>query len=191
MEDQGIIQLYLQRSQQAIFETRNKYGAYCRAIARNIVANSSDIEECENDTYLAAWNAIPPNQPRRLPVFLGRITRNIALDKHGYNTAKKRSRQLEVILEELEDCLPAAETVETQYAAGETARLINEFLYGLEEGTRNLFIRRYWYADSIESLAGRFDMSSSKVKSSLFRTRNKLRVHLDQGAFTYEAGGLV
>ncbi|MEK3880763.1 RNA polymerase sigma factor [Paenibacillus sp. FSL M7-0420] len=180
MEDQGIIQLYLQRSQQAITETRNKYSAYCRAIARNIVANPSDTEECENDTYLAAWNAIPPNQPRRLPVFLGRITRNIALDKYGYNTAKKRSRQFEVILEELEDCLPAAETVETEIAAGETARLINEFLYGLEEGTRNLFIRRYWYADSIESLAGRFDMSSSKVKSSLFRTRNKLRIHLDQ-----------
>ncbi|MFC6647835.1 RNA polymerase sigma factor [Paenibacillus rhizoplanae] len=181
MEDQGIIQLYLQRSQQAITETRNKYGAYCRAIARNIVANQPDTEECENDTYLAAWNAIPPNLPRRLPVFLGRITRNIALDKHGYNTAKKRSRQFEVILEELEDCLPAAETVETEHAAGETARLINEFLYGLEEGARNLFIRRYWYADSIESLASRFDMSSSKVKSSLFRTRNKLRVHLDQG----------
>ncbi|WP_405105432.1 sigma-70 family RNA polymerase sigma factor [Paenibacillus sp. FSL K6-1217] len=181
MEDQGIIQLYLQRSQQAIAETRSKYGAYCRAIARNIVASPSDMEECENDTYLAAWNAIPPNQPRRLKVFLGRITRNIALDKHRYNTAKKRSRQFEVILEELEDCLPAAETVETEHAAGETAQLINEFLYGLEEGTRNLFIRRYWYADSIEAIAGRFGMSSSKVKSSLFRTRNKLRVHLDQG----------
>ncbi|MBP2110351.1 RNA polymerase sigma factor [Paenibacillus silagei] len=181
MEDQGIIQLYLQRSQQAIAETRSKYGAYCRAIARNIVASPSDMEECENDTYLAAWNAIPPNQPRRLKVFLGRITRNIALDKHGYNTAKKRSRQLEVILEELEDCLPAAETVETEYAACETARLINEFLYGLEEEARLLFIRRYWYSDSVEALASRFNMGTSKVKSRLFRVRQKLRVHLEQG----------
>ncbi|WNS42321.1 sigma-70 family RNA polymerase sigma factor [Paenibacillus sp. MMS20-IR301] len=180
MEDQGIIRLYLQRSQQAIVETKNKYGAYCRVIARNILPSNPDIEECENDTYLAAWNAIPPNLPEKLPVFLGRITRNIALDKHSYNTAKKRSREFEVILTELEECIAGPATVETEYEAGETAGLINQFLYGLDEQNRNLFIRRYWYADSIKELSREFKMSSSKVKSILFRLRNKLRSHLKQ-----------
>ncbi|GJM72182.1 hypothetical protein HMSSN036_43980 [Paenibacillus macerans] len=180
MEDQGIVRLYLQRSQQAILETKNKYGAYCRVIARKILSNYSDVEECENDTYLAAWNAIPPNMPRKLPVFLGRLTRNIALDKYGYNTAKKRNREFEVILTELEGCLVSPDTVETEYEAGEIANLINQFLYAIDEQARNLFIRRYWYSDSIEDLSMRFNMSSSKVKSILFRTRNKLRVHLDK-----------
>ncbi|WP_239615514.1 RNA polymerase sigma factor [Cohnella mopanensis] len=184
MEDQGIVHLYLQRSQQAILETKNKYGAYCRVIARNILSDSSDIEECENDTYLAAWNAIPPNMPRKFSVFLGRITRNIALDKHGYNTAKKRNREFEVILTELEECLATPGTVETEYEAGEIANLINQFLYALDEHARNLFIRRYWYSDSIEDLSMRFNMSSSKVKSILFRTRNKLKVHLGKEGVT-------
>lgn len=180
MEDQGIVHLYLQRSQQAIVETKNKYGAYCKGIARNILSNYADIEECENDTYLAAWNAIPPNMPRKFSVFLGRIARNIALDKHGFNTAKKRNREFEVILTELEGCVASTDTVETEYEAGEIANAINQFLYAVDEQTRNIFIRRYWYSDSIENLALRFDMSSSKVKSILFRTRNKLRVHLDK-----------
>lgn len=180
MEDQGIIYLYLQRSQQALLETKNKYGAYCKTIAKNILSNDSDIEECENDTYLAAWNAIPPHMPRKLSVFLGRIARNIALDKYSYNTAKKRNREFEVILTELEGCLASPNTVETEYEAGEIANLINQFLYTIDEQARNLFIRRYWYSDSLEDLSLRFHMSSSKVKSILFRTRNKLRVYLDQ-----------
>ncbi|KHL96227.1 RNA polymerase sigma-70 factor, ECF subfamily protein [Paenibacillus sp. IHB B 3415] len=181
MEDQGIVHLYLQRSQQAIVETKNKYGAYCRVIARNIISNLSDIDECENDTYLAAWNAIPPTMPRKLSVFLGRITRNIVLDRYSYNTAKKRNRQFDAILTELEGCIASPDTVEGEYEAGETASLINEFLYGIEEQARNIFIRRYWYSDSIEELAMRFQMSSSKVKSILFRTRHKLRAHLAKG----------
>ncbi|RED54463.1 RNA polymerase sigma factor [Cohnella phaseoli] len=180
MEDQGIIHLYLQRSQQAISETKNKYGAYCRAIARNILSNLADVEECENDAYLAAWNAIPPHRPRKLSVFLGRLTRNIALDRHGYNTAKKRNREFDVILTELEGCLAAPDTVETEYEVGELANAINQFLYALDEQARNLFIRRYWHSDSIEELSIRFNMSGSKAKSLLFRTRNKLRVHLDR-----------
>ncbi|MFC5406507.1 RNA polymerase sigma factor [Cohnella soli] len=180
MEDQGIIHLYLQRSQQALVETKNKYGAYCKAIARNIVSNHSDVEECENDTYLAAWHAIPPNRPRKFSVFLGRITRNIALDKHGYNTAKKRNREFEVILTELEGCLASPETAETGFEAGEVANLINQFLLAIDEQARHLFIRRYWYSDSIDQLSKRFNISSSKTKSILFRTRNKLRAHLAQ-----------
>ncbi|WP_019914620.1 RNA polymerase sigma factor [Paenibacillus sp. HW567] len=180
MEDQGIVYLYVERSQQAIVETKNKYGAYCRGIARNIISDISDIEECENDTYLAAWNAIPPNIPRKLSVFLGRITRNIALDKYGYNTAQKRNRQFEVILTELEGCIASPDTVETEYEAGEIANVINEFLYGIKSQERNVFIRRYWYSDSIEELSMRFNMSSSKVKSTLFRTRKRLKAYLDK-----------
>ncbi|AIQ37610.1 RNA polymerase sigma-70 factor, ECF subfamily protein [Paenibacillus sp. FSL R5-0345] len=180
MEDQGIVHLYLQRSQQAILETKKKYGAYCRVIARNIISNLSDVEECENDAYLAAWNAIPPNLPRNFPVFLGRITRNIALDKYGYNTAQKRNREFEVILTELEECLASPDTVETEYEEGEIASLINQFLYSIDEQARNIFIGRYWYSYSIEELSMRFNMSSSKVKSILFRTRKKLRIHLNK-----------
>jgi len=163
-------------------ETKRKYGAYCKAIARNIIRNHEDIEECENDTYLAAWNAIPPSTPKNLAVFLGRIARNIALDKHGYNTAKKRNRKFEVILTEMEG-LTSNNTVDTEFAAGEIANVINQFLYGIDEQTRNLFIRRYWYSDSIKSLSERFHMSGSKVKSILFRTRNKLKVYLEMEGF--------
>ena len=180
MDDQEIINLYLNRSQQAILETKYKYGAYCKAIARNILSNNLDVEECENDTYLAAWNTIPPNIPRKFSIFLGRITRNIALDKFGYNTAKKRNHEFVQLLNELEDCLPSLITVEMQYEAGEMANLINTFLYGIDELARNIFILRYWNSDSIDSLASRFNISSSKVKSILFRTRKKLRIHLER-----------
>ena len=180
MEDQEIIQLYINRSQQAIVETKHKYGSYCKTIARNILLNYSDVEECENDTYLAAWKAIPPHIPRKLSIFLGRITRNIALDKFGYNTAKKRNHEFIQILNELEDCLASPMTVELQYESGEIVNLINQFLYGIDELARNLFILRYWNSDSIESLASRFNISQSKVKSILFRTRKKLRIHLER-----------
>lgn len=180
MEDEGIVDLYLKRSQQAILETKKKYGAYCRVVARNVLSNRLDIEECENDTYLAAWNTIPPNIPRKFSVFLGRITRNIALDKHGYNTVKKRNREFEVILAELEECIASVHTVETEYEAGEIADYINQFLYTIDIQSRNLFIKRYWYSDSIEELSRQFNMSSSKVKSILFRTRNKLRFYLER-----------
>lgn len=180
MDDQKIIQLYLNRSQQAIEETKKKYGAYCKVIARNILSDYSDVEECENDTYFATWNAIPPHIPRKFSVFLGSITRNIALDKFGYNTAKKRNHEFERILNELEECLASPMTVEGQYESGEIANLINQFLYRIDEQARNLFILRYWYSDSIERLSSRFNISNSKVKSILFRTRKKLRIYLEK-----------
>ncbi len=180
MSDKEIIDLYLNRSQQAIAETKVKYGSYCKAIARNILSNYSDVEECENDTYLAIWNVIPPQIPRKFSIFLGRITRNIALDKYGYNTAKKRNSEFEQIINELEDCLASTMTVEVQYESGEIANIINQFLYGLEEQTRNIFILRYWQSESIESLSNRFNISNSKVKSILFRARKKLRIYLEK-----------
>ena len=179
MDDEKIVAFYIQRSQQAILETRKKYGAYCRVIARRILTNLRDVEECENDAYLAAWNTIPPQIPRKLSIFLGRIIRNIALDKHSYNTAKKRNNEFEVILTELEECLASSHTVETSYEAGELAQYISQFLYTLDEQSRNIFIQRYWYSYSIKDISLHFQMSSSKVKSNLFRTRNKLRFYLE------------
>lgn len=180
MEDENIIELYLQRSQQAVLETKKKYGAYCRAITRNILSNYLDIEECENDTYLAAWNTIPPQIPRKLSIFLGRIARNIALDKHGYNTAKKRNNEFEVILAELEECIAGDDTVESAFEVGEISNVLNQFLYTLDVQARNVFIKRYWYSASVEELCEQFHMSSSKVKSMLFRTRKKLKLYLEE-----------
>lgn len=180
MEDDRIIELYLRRIQQSIIETKKKYGAYCRVIARNILSDYLDVEECENDTYLALWNTIPPNIPKNFKVFLGRIARNIALDKYSYNTARKRNREFEVILTELEECLASSSTVEKEYEEGEIARLISQFLYDLDDKSRNLFIRRYWYSDSIADLSKQFNMGQSGVKSALFRVRNKLRIYLEK-----------
>lgn len=180
MEDEHIIALYTQRCEEAIIETKKKYGPYCRTIARNILADELDVEECENDTYLAAWKIIPPQMPRKFTVFLGRIIRNIALDKYGYNTAKKRNKEFEVILTELEGCATSGSTVEMAYEEGEIARYINQFLEMLDVEARHLFIRRYWYLDSVGDLSQRFCMSESKVKSMLFRTRNKLRIYLEK-----------
>ncbi|MEK4425983.1 RNA polymerase sigma factor [Solibacillus sp. FSL K6-1523] len=180
MEDDNIIKLYLQRSQQAVLETKEKYGAYCRAITRNILSNDLDIEECENDTYLAAWNTIPPQIPRKFSVFLGRIARNIALDKHGYNTAKKRNKEFEVILAELEECIAGNDIVESAFEAGEIANVLNQFLYTLDVQSRNVFIKRYWYSASIGDICEQFHMSNSKVKSMLFRTRKKLKFYLEK-----------
>lgn len=180
MDDDSIINLYINRSEQAILETKKKYGGYCRTIARNILSNYLDVEECENDTYLATWNTIPPNYPRKFKVFLGRIMRNIALDKYSYNTAKKRNKEFECILNELEECIASNNTVETEYAEGEIARVINQFLYTLEEEQRYLFIRRYWYSDSIAEIAHKFHMRQSKVKSILFRIRNRLKIYLEK-----------
>lgn len=180
MEDNSIIRLYIDRSQFALVETKNKYGAYCRAIARNILFNSLDIEECENDTYLAAWQAIPPTIPTKLSAFLGRIIRNIALDKYSYNNAKKRNDEFNIILDELEQCLSDQCTVESEYEAGELINVINKYLYGIDKVERIIFVRRYWYSDSIGNIATMLNMSSSKVKSRLFRTRNKLKVYLEK-----------
>lgn len=183
MDDKEIITLYLQRSQMAIIETKSKYGHYCRAIASNILSNYADIEECENDTYMAAWNIIPPNWPNKLSVFLGRVIRNIALDKYSYNKAKKRNNEFDVILSELEECLSSPDTVENQYEHGELAKSISKFLYTIDREARSVFIRRYWYSDSIKEISTNFNMSSSKVKSMLHRTRSKLKKHLEKEGF--------
>lgn len=180
MEDAQIIELYFKRSERAIAETAQKYGRLCRSIAMNILGNFSDAEECENDTYVAAWNAIPPTRPNIFSAFLSRITRNIALNKYEYNRAKKRNNEFDLILSELEECVSSGETVEDIYAAGEAAEVIDDYLAGLKRETRVIFVRRYWYSDSVRDIAKRLRISESKVKTTLFRTRRELKKYLEQ-----------
>ena len=181
MDDNMIISLYWERSESAISETAGKYGDYCTKIAMNILHNQEDSEECVNDTYLNTWNAIPTQRPAILMAFLGRITRNLSLDKYKKRGAQKRGGdEIELLLSELADCIPSDSDIEAEYEAGSTAEIIDDFLYTLNAEHRIIFMRRYWYADSIASIAERFTIGESKVKSMLFRTRNKLKTYLEK-----------
>lgn len=181
MTDREIVALYWARDEEAIARTAEKFGAYCRRIALNLLGSRRDAEECENDTWLAAWRSMPRNRPERLAPYLGRITRNLALDLWDRQTAAKRGGgQTELILEELEGCLPAADQVARQAESAETARAISDFLRGLPEEPRNLFIRRYWYCDATAAIAARYGISEGKVRVTLHRTREKLRVFLQK-----------
>jgi RNA polymerase sigma-70 factor (ECF subfamily) len=180
MEDSQIIELYWSRSEAAISYTAEKYSAYCRSISMNILDNSQDADECVNDTYLHAWNAIPPNRPSMLRIWLGKITRNLSLDRYKRLRAQKRGgSEVELLLSELEDCIPNASSTEKRLEDLEIAQLISAFLRNTGEVNRLVFLRRYFYGDSIQQIANRFDMSESKVKSSLFRTRNALKSCLE------------
>jgi RNA polymerase sigma factor (sigma-70 family) len=178
VEDSEIIQLYFARNETAIEETSKKYRNYCNRIAHNILSNVEDSEECVNDTFLGAWEAIPPKTPTKLSSFLGRITRNIALNKYDYYMAKKRNNKFDTILDELNDCLSSPDNVESQYEEEQIAESISNFLLKINEDHRNIFLRRYWYSDSLADIATRFSISESKTKSILFRTRKKLQLHL-------------
>jgi len=180
MEDAQIIELYWQRSENAIAQTAVKYGRYLMAIALNVLGGEEDSEECVNDAYLGAWNAMPSQRPDYLKAFLGKITRNIALGKFDYNKAKKRNSEFDLVLSELEGCVSSPENVESKFDEDETAKAITKFLLGQKDDYRNIFLRRYWYADSIADVSGRFGMSESKVKSILFRMRGKLKEHLEK-----------
>lgn len=184
MDDDEIIELYWQRDQKAIAETSRKYSSYLKRIAHNILANYADAEECENDSYGAAWNAIPPTRPNKLSAFLGRIVRNIALDLLDYKKAAKRNGEFDLILSELSELIPADEDVESRFAEGQLAELISDFLRGIDADSRMVFVRRYWHSDSIHHIGRHMGMSESKVKSMLFRTRKKLKLHLQQEGVT-------
>ena len=149
------------------------------AIAMNILRNEEDSEECVNDTYLKAWNAIPPQCPAIFSSFLGRITRNLSLDKYkARKTQKRGGDETALLLSELEDCVAAVQTIEDEFDAKLLEEAIETFLSAIPLDDRLLFVRRYWYADSIAGIAERFSISESKVKTTLFRTRNKLKNHL-------------
>lgn len=181
MEDQQIIQLYWDRLEQAIVESERKYGSYCRAIARRILAVEEDAEECVNDTWLHAWNAMPPQRPSILSAFFGKLARNLSLDRWRRNRAAKRGgSQVELALHELGDCLPAGGGPEQALDEKETARVISQFLRTQPELDRALFIRRYWHLESMSNLAVAFSLRESQVKSRLFRTRQRLKAALEK-----------
>jgi len=179
MDDKAILDLYWQRSENAISETSAKYGAYCYSIAYNILSSREDAEESVNDTYLAAWNAIPPKRPALLSAFLGKMTRYISLDRWKQRARLKRGGgQLPLCLEELEDCLSGSEDPEDRLLRQEAIGCINTFLDRLPETERSVFLCRYWYFDTVAQIAERFGFSESKVASMLHRTRGKLARHL-------------
>lgn len=180
MEDQEIVRLFWARREQAIQETDLKYGKFCSGIALRILKDRQDAEECVDDVYLAAWKKIPPAKPDCLPAFLGRITRNIALDCYDKKRAKKREHGTMVLLSELEECIPSGMMPEEEADANQTARWISSFLSEQTAEKRCMFLRRYWYGDSIAELAERFDSSEERVKSVLFRLRKSLKKYLEK-----------
>ena len=181
MNDQEIIDLYWTREESAITATAEKYGSYCHAIAYQILYNNQDAEECTNDTYLGAWNSMPPRRPNRLSTYLGKITRNLALNRYKRYTAEKRGGgQVESVLSELEDCIPAAGSVEQAAEEEVLVSVINRFLQAQPREKRNIFIRRYWHLWPVRNIADAYGMSESKVTSMLFRMRGELRRRLEQ-----------
>lgn len=189
MEDSQIVALYWDRNERAIAESEIKYGAYCLHISMNIVENRQDAEECVNDTYLRAWGAIPPERPTRLGAYLGKITRNLSLDRYKASHAAKREASLFIVsLDELGECVPApAEHNETDglLEAERVGRCINQFLKKQRAEVRDVFICRYFYSDSLSEIARRFGMTESRVKSMLHRTREKLRKYLTEEGVTF------
>lgn len=181
MKDQDILNLYWQRSEQAITETAAQYGNYCYSIAYNILSSRQDSEESVNDTYLAAWNTIPPQRPERFSAFLGKITRHISLDRLKYRSREKRGGgEILLCLDELEDCISDRLTAEDPVMKKELLERITAFLAKLPKVERQIFVCRYWYLDSISSIAQRYRFSESKVSSMLHRTRSKLKKTLEK-----------
>lgn len=180
MEDHQIIHLFIERSEQAIYELSDKYGRVCFKIAKNILRNRLDAEECVNDTYLAAWNTIPPENPNPLLTYVCRIVRNLSIKKYHANTARKRNSFYDIALDELENCIPKYETVEDEYAVQELANAINRFLAALNRENRMIFIRRYWFSDSISEIASMFRMNKHNVSVRLSRIRSSLKDYLEQ-----------
>ena len=185
MDDHKIIDLLEARSQSALSALSEKYGAYCSKISFNILRDSSDSEENVNDTYMQVWNSIPPQKPRNLMAFIGRLARNLALNKLKAKNAEKRNPAGGILsLSELDECTPANVSVENEADIKNLSGHISAFLYTEKEDARNVFVRRYFYCDSIEDIADRFSYSPSKVKSMLMRTREKLKIYLRKEGYT-------
>ncbi len=186
MEDKHIIDLFFQRSEQALVQVKENYGRLCLSIARRILPDERDVEECLEDVLLKIWNSIPPKQPDSLAAYLSRITRNAALDRYSYNHAEKRSSSLTDAFEELGDTLASAFNTEHLAQEKEFRQFINDFLKNLKKEHRIYFVRRYWYGEPIAEIAAACGVSEEKIKSSLFRTRNRLKFALEKEGVLYE-----
>ena len=184
MEDKEIIELFLNRADTAVSVVAEKYHSYCLHIAYRILENKEDAEECVNDTWLKVWKAIPPQKPDNLSAFLGKIIRNTALNCLRDKNRKCRSNgQLELALDELEECVAHVQSVEQELLEQELTNIMNRFLGTLSEMERNVFVCRYWYLDSISEIARCTEFGEGKIKSMLFRTRKKLKKYLEQEGY--------
>lgn len=179
LSDAEIVTLYFARDEQAIQRTDEKYGPFCHRLALSILSDSRDAEECVNDTYLKAWNSIPPTRPNSLQAFLGRIVKNISINRYHENKAKKRNRDFDLSLEELAECIPAPDE-----AADALPALLNEFLGQLPAAERKLFVGRYWHGYSMEALATAYGLTVNAVTLRVSRTRRKLRAFLTERGYT-------
>lgn len=184
MDDNEIIELFFARDQQAIQAASQQYGAYCTSIAQRILDDQGAAEECVNDAWLKCWQSIPPQRPRSLKSFAGRIVRNLALSALRGAAARKRGGgQVQLALDELSEVVSGGDTPEGALDRQAFRAALDGFLEDLPERNRNLFLQRYWYLDSVEALAKRYSMSRTQVTTTLHRLRQKLRVHLEQEGF--------
>lgn len=180
MEDAAIVELYWRRDQTAIAETDGKYGPFCRKIAWNILAVREDAEECVNDTWHQAWISMPPQRPNSLRAYLGRIVRNLSMDLWRRNHARKRGSGMEQLLSELEDCVPARQTVEDAVETVELSRIISRWLDSLSSRDRALFVRRYWNGEPLGALAAEAGLPANRLSQRMLRLRNSLRKALEK-----------
>lgn len=181
MEDEKIVELYWQRDERALSESAEKYGARLQRISLNIVRNQPDAEECENDAYLSAWNSIPPKSPGNgLFPFLAKIVRSLSINCYRKNYAQKRFAPVTELTREMEECIPSPSDEPCKTEAAQLCREVSAFLRTLSREERNVFISRYWYAQSVREVAARYGISESKAKSMLMRTRGKLRKYFEK-----------
>lgn len=184
MEDARIVDLYWARSETAITETSAKYGSYCYSIAYNILSSREDADEAVNDTYMDAWDSIPPHRPTLLSTFLGKITRRLSIDRWRISHAQKRgSGEMLLSLEELGECISSSESPEGTIAFKELVKAINLFLACLSDTERDVFVSRYWFLASVKEISNRFDMGESRVKTMPHRTRRKLQTYLQEEGY--------
>ena len=184
LEDLQIIELYWQRDEQAITETGQKYGRFCSRIAMNILCIREDAEECVSDTYHRVWNSIPPERPNAFLAWLGRIVRNLSLNRYQKNRAQKRYSGMDTMLSELEECIPSPGSVEQSIETAELSNIINEWLKTLPHEDCTLFVRRYWNGDSLSDIAKEMSVTSGKLAQRMYRLRKSLRIVLEKKGIT-------
>lgn len=188
MEDSSIVELYWRRSPDAVLETERKYGAYCFAIAENILHNQEDSEECVNDTWLHAWKAIPPQKPVRLQMYLAKITRNLSFNRFRARSAEKRGGgEIVLVLDELAQCLACETDMQSEYEAKELEQYIRKFVRFLPDRDGNVFIRRYFFTEPVAEIAKRYDLTENHVMVILSRIRKKLKLQLIKEGFIHES----
>ncbi len=184
MEDSRIIELYWLRDESAVAESERKYGSYCRTLAENILHDRRDAEECVSDTWLRAWNAIPPESPGNLKLFFARIARNLAFDRYEARSAAKRGGgETALVLDELAECVPSADGTEASFDAEELARCVRDFARSLPDRERNIFVKRYFYTETVKKIAKRYALTAGNVSVMLSRIRKKLRVELERKGY--------